>query len=149
VLYQPYTFQDNSPVGLRSATSWALGATVPLPVFNRNQGGVARFRLNVEQTTTEVAALEHRVVAEVRDAEHMYAVTRERVVRIERDLLPAARQLRDDTLRLFASGELTAVDASAAQRDYNQAVRQYRDALIRHRRSMLALNTAVGQRVLP
>ena len=32
---------------------------------------------------------------------------------------------------------------------YNEVVRQYRDALVRHRRSMLDLNTAVGARVLP
>jgi hypothetical protein len=30
-----------------------------------------------------------------------------------------------------------------------EVVRQYRDTLIRHRRSMLRLNTAVGQRILP
>jgi cobalt-zinc-cadmium efflux system outer membrane protein len=28
-------------------------------------------------------------------------------------------------------------------------VRQYRDAMIRHRRAILDLNTAVGERVLP
>jgi cobalt-zinc-cadmium efflux system outer membrane protein len=33
VLFQPYTFQDNTPYGLKSAYSWALGATVPLPIW--------------------------------------------------------------------------------------------------------------------
>ena len=47
VLYQPYTFQDNTPVGLKSATSWALGVTVPLPLYNRNQGNIERAKLNV------------------------------------------------------------------------------------------------------
>jgi cobalt-zinc-cadmium efflux system outer membrane protein len=37
----------------------------------------------------------------------------------------------------------------SAERDYNEIVRQYRDALLRHRRSMLRLNTSVGQRILP
>src|SRR5262249_19732339 len=46
VLYQPYTFQDNSPYGLKSATSWALGVTVPLPIYNRNQGGIERAKIN-------------------------------------------------------------------------------------------------------
>lgn len=151
VLYQPYTFQDNTHVGAKSATSWALGLTVPVPVFNRNQGGVVRARLNLEQTIVEVDALERRIAAEVVEAERQYAVTRELVRVIERDLLPVARQSRDDTLRLFVAGELkvTAVETAEAQREYNQAVRQYRDALIRHRRGMLALNTAVGRRVLP
>ena len=57
--------------------------------------------------------------------------------------------MRDDTLTLFESGELTAVEAANAQKEYNQVIRTYRDLLIRHRRSMLALNTAVGLRVLP
>ena len=28
MLYQPYTFQDNSPFGKKSSHSWALGLTV-------------------------------------------------------------------------------------------------------------------------
>ena len=80
MLYQPYTFQDNSPSGTKSPTSWALGVTVPLPIYNRNQGGIVRARLNVDQTTNEVAAMERRVAAEVRDAERRYAVTREQLV---------------------------------------------------------------------
>ena len=40
VLYQPYTFQDDSPLGLKSAHSWGVGVSVPLPVFNRNQGNI-------------------------------------------------------------------------------------------------------------
>ena len=55
VLFQPYTYQDNTPYGLKSATSWALGVTVPLPVYNRNQGAIQRAVLNVDQTQTELA----------------------------------------------------------------------------------------------
>ncbi len=149
VLYQPYTFQDNTPSGLKSATSWALGLTVPLPIYNRNQGGVARSRLNVDQTLVEVAAVEHRIAAEVRNVERQYYLTREQLQSISTRLLPAVRRFRDDTLQLFIGGEITAVEADNAQKDYNQAVRQYRDTLIRHRRSMLTLNTAVAHRVLP
>lgn len=151
LLYQPYTFQDNAPVGSKGATSWALGATIPIPLFNRNQGGVLRSQLNTRQTRNEVAAREHAVAVEVHNAEREYRVTRDLIAAIERDLLPSAKQYRDDTLRLFiAGGEgTTAVETAAAQKDYNTVVRHYRDTLIRHRRSMLTLNTAVGRRVLP
>jgi cobalt-zinc-cadmium efflux system outer membrane protein len=149
LLYQPYTFQDNTPVGLKSPTSWALGATIPLPVYNRNQGGIARASLNVEQTRVEVAALERKVVTEVLDADREYALTRALVERYETVLLPAATRYRDDALDLFVAGELDAQAEFNARRDYNDAVLRYRDALVRHRRSMLALNTAVGLRVLP
>jgi len=36
-----------------------------------------------------------------------------------------------------------------AVNDYAAIVKQYLDVLVRHRRSMLDLNTAVGQRLLP
>ena len=49
------------------------GATVPLPVYNRNQGNIQRARINVSQVRTELAAQEQRVVAEVQKATREYA----------------------------------------------------------------------------
>jgi cobalt-zinc-cadmium efflux system outer membrane protein len=148
VLDQPYTFQDNAPFGTKSAHSWALGATMPLPIYNRNQGNIERARLNVAQTQTELATLERQVIAEVEQAEQEYQVTRAAVSRIEGELLPGARRLLSDTEQFYRAGEADLISYLTAQRDYNDVVRQYRDTLVRHRRSMLRLNTAVGQRLL-
>jgi cobalt-zinc-cadmium efflux system outer membrane protein len=142
LLYQPYTREGG-------ATSWALGATVPLPVYNRNQGNIRRAVINISQVKTELASLEQRVIAEVRKAEREYALTRAAVGRIERDMLPDALRVRDITFRRFTLGEVDAIAYLNAQRAYQDVVRQYRDMAVRHRRSMLRLNTAVGQRVLP
>ena len=68
LLYQPYTFQNNAPSGVRSATSWALGVTAPVPIYNRNQGGILRAGLNVTQTQIDSAAIERRIVTEVTQA---------------------------------------------------------------------------------
>ena len=68
VLVQPYTFQDNSPLGVKSAHSWGVGMGVPLPLFNRNQGNIHRAKLNDTQTQIELQALEERVMMEVRQA---------------------------------------------------------------------------------
>jgi outer membrane protein, heavy metal efflux system len=149
VLYQPYTFQDIAPSGLKSATSWALGATIPIPLYNRNQGGVLRARLNLEQTSTEVVAGERAVIGEVQNALRLYDLTRRELLKIETELLPTARQMRDNTFRMFVLGELTALEVETSRKDYNEVVRRYRDALIRHRRAMLSTNTAVGRRVMP
>jgi cobalt-zinc-cadmium efflux system outer membrane protein len=149
VLYQPYTFQDNSPLGQKSATSWALGVTVPVPIYNRNQGGILRANQNVTQMEISAAGLERRIATEVAVAARECAVSAALVKHFEETVLPAARAMLDDSLRLFVSGEQNALAYFNVQREYNQAVRQYRDALVRHRRSMLALNTAVGQRILP
>ncbi|MBV8076233.1 MAG: TolC family protein, partial [Planctomycetaceae bacterium] len=132
-----------------SAHSWGMGVAVPLPLFNRNQGNIQRAQLNVAQTQAELTALEDQVAFEVRQAERLYTVTRSAVERIERSLLPKARHEHDRVQRLFLAGQASEFAFLTAERDFDQVARQYRDALVRHRRSMLKLNTATGQRVLP
>ena len=149
VLYQPYTLQNNAPYGLKSPTSSALGVTAPVPLFYRNQGGIKRARLNVTQTQLESASRDRGVITEVGHAWNEYRLTGVALHQYEREVLPAARQMRDDALRLFTKGERDAFSFHIVQGDYNEAIRRYRELLIRHRRSMLALNTAVGLRVLP
>jgi len=149
VFYQPYTAYNGAPFGRGTVNSWALGATVPLPVYNRNQGNILRAQINVDQVKTELAAREAATVREVIKAAHEFTLTRATVARVERDLLPSARRVRDTTLRQFELGEIDAIGYLNAERDYNDVVRQYRETVIRHRRSMLRLNTVVGQRILP
>ncbi len=149
LLLQPYTFQDNAPFGSKSAHSWAVGLTVPVPIFNRNQGNIRRARLNVDQTRAELAALTARVDAEVRRAADDYDSTRTVVERLERTVLPEAIRLLAESNRLAREGEITVFELLSARRDFNDTIRQYRDALSRHRRAMLALNAAVGFRLLP
>ena len=133
----------------KSATSWSVGALVSIPLFNRNQGNIRRAEHTVMQTQIELSGLEKQALSEVERASLDYASTRSAAKRLERGILPRARRLRDQKYTLYTQGQENIVSYLNAQRDYNEVVRQYRDALIRHRRSMLRLNTAVGQRVLP
>ena len=50
VLYQPYTFQNNTYLGVPSAYSWTLGVTASIPLYNRNQGNVTRAKINIHQS---------------------------------------------------------------------------------------------------
>jgi cobalt-zinc-cadmium efflux system outer membrane protein len=149
VLYQPFTLQNNSPYNAPSSTSWTLGATVAVPVWDRNQGVIRRAQTNVEQTRLETQAQERLALADVEDAYHEYVTTRQSVERMEQHVLPHAKKVLDDNFKVYRQGQALFLSYLAAQRAYGDMVRQYRDMLVRHRRSMLDLNTAVGQRVLP
>jgi cobalt-zinc-cadmium efflux system outer membrane protein len=149
VLYQPYTFQNNQPFGLKSPTSWALGVTVPLPIYNRNQGGIQRAKLNVTQTQIQLASVERQVMTEVAQAYQEYQNSLIMVRRMEENVLPDAETVLNDSYRLYQGGEKDVTYYLNAQRDYNDVVKQYLDTMVRHRRSMLALNTVLGQRILP
>ncbi len=149
LLYQPYTLQDNTYQGLKSPTSWAVGVTVPVPIYNRNQGAIQRSKLNVTQTMIQLASLEAGVVTEVRQSEQTYIVTLAAVRKNEDSVLLDAQTVLADSERLFKQGELDVIGLLAEYRLFNDVARQYLDSLVAHRRSMLSLNTSLGRRVLP
>jgi outer membrane protein, heavy metal efflux system len=149
VYFQPYTWQNNEPYGRQSGASWGIGVTAPLPLWNRNQGNIERAKLNVSQSEIERAYVERRALIEVEQAVNEYRVSGRIARRIRTEIEPALRQARNDRFRLFVEGEATVFDYLAQQRKYNDMAKAYLDAAVRHRRSMLALNTAVGQRLLP
>jgi cobalt-zinc-cadmium efflux system outer membrane protein len=149
VTYTPYVFQNNAPFGTKSATSWSAAITAPLPLYNRNQGSIARAKLNVDQTVSGLDRLQKEVAAQVLDADQEYHLSREAVLEVERDQFPAARDILDGARRLYLEGQQSSPEFLDARRVYNETARLYRDVLVRHRRSMLDLNTALGRRVLP
>ncbi len=148
LLYQPYTFGDNEATDREVVASWALGVTVPLPVYSRNRGNIERARINLEQTQRQVAALEKAITQEVGErcveCERTHAEFRGILITLQRQKRAAQEaQQRDRT------GEGEKVDVVNARHDLEKADREYIEFLARHRRSMLALNTAVGVRLFP
>ncbi len=109
LLYQPYTFQNNAPYRTESATSWAVGLTVPFPIFNRNQGNIERARINVNQSGVQLHSQERKVMTEVHQALAEYAVS-----------LRVTRTLRTEVLR--RTGASIASARAALRRGRSDAV---------------------------
>jgi cobalt-zinc-cadmium efflux system outer membrane protein len=126
-----------------------VGVTIPVPVYNRNQGAIKRARLNVTQSQIQLSQTEKQSISDVRQAEQAYLVSLANVKRYEESTLPDAENVLADSKRLFEAGEISVIEFLNARRDYNDIARAYLDTLVAHRRSMLDLNTAVGQRILP
>jgi cobalt-zinc-cadmium efflux system outer membrane protein len=149
LLWQPYTFQNNTYLGVQSAYSWTLGVTAVIPLYNRNQGNITRAKINVTQTEVQLASVERGVIRDVLDAAQELEQSRVAVLQFRNEIDPAAKIVRNTAFNRWRGGEIPMQDYLDAQQDYNDIVRQYRDAIVRHRRAILDLNTAVGERVLP
>jgi cobalt-zinc-cadmium efflux system outer membrane protein len=149
LFYTPYEPQNNSFQHVQSSVGWGGGVLFALPILDRNQGVIARAGMAVSQRQIETEGLECLVALQVRQAWSEYTESRQVVQQFEREGLPATRRVCEEALRQH-SDRKTGIDAVAeAQADYAGMVRQYREALVRHRRSMLKLNIAVGRRILP
>jgi outer membrane protein, heavy metal efflux system len=149
LFYDPYTYQVNRPFRALDASSWGLGVTFPVPLFNRNQGNIAKAQTNLSQTQAEVVALERRVAAEVRQAYREFIAARQTLGLVEDSVLNQARDARERAVAGFTSGKLEVSDYLDQLEDDADSARLYRDSVLRYRRSMLDLNTAVGARVMP
>jgi cobalt-zinc-cadmium efflux system outer membrane protein len=135
LLWQPYTFQNNSFLGVQSATSWTLGVTATVPLFNRNQGNIRRAKINVFQTELQRESVKRHVNDDVFDAVREFNLSLQNVLRTEKIVIPAAKEVRDAAFRRWQQGQTSALEYLDAQRVFNDAVRSYRDGLVRHRRA--------------
>ena len=97
----------------------------------------------------ELADLERQAQIDVEEAAQEYEVSRQLVKELLDDVNPRAEQVRDGVQKLYRAGERSVLDYLNAQLEYNQVVKQYLDTAVRHRRSMLSLNTAIGRRIMP
>ena len=121
LLYQPFTYQNNVPYGDKgSVPAWALGITVPLPVYNRNQGNIQRATINVYQSQVQLAQVELRVKTEVKQAATEYRVSRRIVETIRDHILPSLKRAIVARDRLFGEGEVTVFDYLNQRRRYNE-----------------------------
>jgi cobalt-zinc-cadmium efflux system outer membrane protein len=148
VLYQPYASQDKPRTDRETGASWALGATYPLPLYNRNQGNIQRARINLQQTQTQLASKERSIVKEVRERHQecgpSHAEFREILIGLQRH-----RRAFLEAEERYRNGEGKPEDVVRAGRELETSETQYLDRLARHRRNVLALNTAVGMRLFP
>jgi cobalt-zinc-cadmium efflux system outer membrane protein len=145
----PLSYQDNRPAHLPSGRSWDLGVTVPLPLNNRNQGNIAKARVNATQTRLEYSALERRVLSEVRLASRELKSSRLTLDRIELTFRPEAIKAVKESEADFFANKIKVDDYLAKLEDEQDAAKQQRDALVRYRRACFDLNAAVGLRILP
>ena len=83
-------YKDNAGNSL-----FVLGVTLSLPLFNQNQGGVARAEAEQRMAANRVRAAERQVALEVQQALNTVEISRERVRYIEREYLSNAREARD------------------------------------------------------
>ena len=136
------------PFPIVSAASFALGLKDPLPLYNRNQGNIGRAGINLQQTRIQFAGQEKAIINEVRErlsqCESDYASFRGFLIKLQR-----ARKAAREAERRYEGGEGGAEAVVTTSNDLAAAELQHVDHMYRHRRSMLALNTAVGIRLFP
>ena len=152
-LYQPYTFHDGRTGDFKNSVAWAAGLTVPLPLYNRQQGNIQKARLIAAQARTQLDSFEKTVTAEVQDAIEAHETAHAAIAHAAEDVSELQAMGKIDLKGRYKDDEtvqrMLAVLEKLKDESYVEKLRRHGDAIVRHRRSMLRLNTVVGTRVMP
>ena len=92
------------------------GFSVPLPLFDRNQGDRAAARADVRRARSERRAKEAALRTELERAYHELAARHEEIVELRNEILPAAREAFDGVRDGYRRGLFRNTDALEAQR---------------------------------
>jgi cobalt-zinc-cadmium efflux system outer membrane protein len=117
---------------------------IPLPVFDRNQGEIARAREELRQAELRVRALEASIRAEVESAYRQWQSSRESLEQIETAMLAQAREVRDITEYAYRRGEASLLEFLDAQRAFNETMQAYYEARAEYARSLYLLESSAG-----
>lgn len=126
------------------SNSLGFFVSVPLPVFNRNQGEIARAERSIEQSAASIKASAARVDSETTAAWQQYANSKSLLEDFESRLLARAREVRQITEYSYRRGEATLVEFLDAQRAFNDVMQSYAEARINHARSLYLIDSVTA-----
>jgi cobalt-zinc-cadmium efflux system outer membrane protein len=122
---------------------------IPLPVFNRNQGEIARTKFALSQAELTAQASQEIVLADVRNGYEAVKSNEQIVQLYEAGYLQQAEESRDISYFAYRQGSAALLDYLDAERSYRAVQLQYRQTLAAYMLALEQLRQAVGVRTLP
>jgi outer membrane protein, heavy metal efflux system len=121
-----------------------FGISLPIRIFDRNQGEIARTRADVLRANATREAVAIQALADVDAALSTLRSEAEKVKVLTDSYLPKARQTRDTVEYAYRRGGISLLDFLDAQRSYRETALEYLRALGNHRIAVYQLEAAVG-----
>jgi outer membrane protein, heavy metal efflux system len=122
-----------------------FGFSIPLRLFDRNQGEIARTQTEMRRVDAVREATALQILAAVDTDLTAAATQRERVVRLRDVYLPKATQTRDTVDYAYRRGGVSLLDFLDAQRSYRETALAYLQALGAYLSAVYQLEADVGR----
>ena len=122
-----------------------LGVSVPLPLFDRNQGNLLEALKREDKARDELQALNVRLDTEVLQARERLASVRGEIDVLQREVLPGAKSAYDAATVGFENGKFNFLEVLDAQRTYFAAQSQYLKALAEAHRAAADIDRVLGE----
>jgi cobalt-zinc-cadmium efflux system outer membrane protein len=130
-------------------SSASLFGSMQLPIFDRNQGEIARTHFAITQAQELQSLADGQVITDVKDAYEGLQSNDEIMTIYRSGYLDDAKQDRDISEYAYRRGAASLLDFLDAERDYRATQLAYRQALAAYLLALEQLREAVGTRSLP
>jgi cobalt-zinc-cadmium efflux system outer membrane protein len=130
-------------------SSLSTSFSIPLPVFGRNQGEIARTRFALTQSQENAQAASDTVLTDVRNNYEAFSTNQKIVQLYLSGYLKQAQDSRDISEYAYKRGAASLLDFLDAERSYRSTQLSYRQALAAYLLSIEQLKEVVGTRTLP
>lgn len=121
-----------------------VGLSMPLPLFNRNQGNILAAARRADQSRDLRNAAELRLRNDIQAAAAQWQSAQVEIRAFESTILPSAQQAVDSTARGFEMGKFAFLDVLDAQRTLIQSRAQYIQSLAAATDSWVQLERVLG-----
>lgn len=128
-----------------SDVGFLAGVSVPLPLFNRNQGAIREARYRVSQAEDEQKAAALRAHKALLAAYQDLSVAFVEASALQKDVLPLAQQAYEATNERYLQGKFGFVDVLDAQRALFEARQHYIEALGAYHKAVAEVERLIGQ----
>jgi cobalt-zinc-cadmium efflux system outer membrane protein len=139
----PNWFQPFYPKG-DTSNAMGVGISFPIPLFNRNQGEIARTRSEQRRVDFLAQATRVQVLQDVETSYASFQWSRDRVQLYEQTYLSRAKESRDIAEFAYNRGAISVLDFLDAERTYRATELAYRHELAAFRTKLAQLEAAVG-----
>ncbi len=132
-----------------SASTGSMFFNIPLAIFNRNQGEIARTRFAQTQAEFTLKATNETVITDVKNACEGVKSSEEIVNLYDSGYLKESQESRDIAEFAYRQGAVALLDFLDAERTYRATQLAYRQALANYMLAVEQLRQATGVRQLP
>lgn len=142
-------FGRQQQAGLGQANVAAFSLSLPLPVFNRNQGEIRRAEVELQQNEARLRALEAAIRNEAESAFRAYSTSRKLLETFQREMIEQAAEVRRIMEFSYRRGEASLLEFLDAQRAFNDVMQGYNGARAEYARSLYLIDSVTGKSVNP
>ncbi|MCB5188804.1 TolC family protein [Methylobacillus caricis] len=133
--------QRNQELGINQAV---FGLSVPIPVFDRNQGNIHEAVSRTDKARVELAALQLSMHTNLSAEYEQWLASSQEAEALRLDILPGASSAFEAAAKGFEMGKFNFLDVLDAQRTLFQAQSQYLNALLGVHRAHAEIGRLLG-----